>query len=68
MESLYLLIPLSVVLVLLIGAVLAWAALSGQFENLESEGARILDEEDVPADPGGPAAEPGAQRAQGCPD
>lgn len=34
MESLFLLVPLSVGLVLLIGAVLAWAALSGQFENL----------------------------------
>jgi cbb3-type cytochrome oxidase maturation protein len=44
MESLYLLIPLSVTLVLLIGAVLAWAAMSGQFENLEAEGRRILDE------------------------
>jgi cbb3-type cytochrome oxidase maturation protein len=46
MESLYLLIPLSVALVLLIGAVLAWAALSGQFENLEAEGKRILDDSD----------------------
>jgi len=45
MESLYLLIPLSVALVLLIGAVLAWAALSGQFENLEAEGQRVLDDE-----------------------
>jgi cbb3-type cytochrome oxidase maturation protein len=46
MESLYLLIPLSVVLVLLIGAVLAGAVLSGQFENLQREGERILDEPD----------------------
>jgi cbb3-type cytochrome oxidase maturation protein len=44
-ESLYLLIPLSVALVLLIGAVLAWAVLSGQFDDLEAEGRRILDEE-----------------------
>ena len=48
MESLFLLIPLSVVLVLLIGAVLAWAVLSGQFEDLESEGRRILDDRDLP--------------------
>ena len=68
MESLYLLIPLSVVLVLLIGAVLAWAALSGQFENLESEGARILGEGEVPADPGGPAPGSGTPRAQGGAD
>ena len=44
MESLFLLIPLSVVLVLLIGAVLAWAVLTGQFDDLEAEGRRILDD------------------------
>jgi cbb3-type cytochrome oxidase maturation protein len=44
MESLLLLIPLSVAVVLLIGAVLAWAVLSGQFEDLEAEGRRILDD------------------------
>jgi cbb3-type cytochrome oxidase maturation protein len=46
MESLYLLIPLSVVLVLLIGGVLAWAVMSGQFEGLDDEGKRVLDEDD----------------------
>jgi cbb3-type cytochrome oxidase maturation protein len=46
MESLFLLITLSVVLVLLIGAVLAWAALSGQFDDLESQGRRILEDDD----------------------
>jgi cbb3-type cytochrome oxidase maturation protein len=45
MDSLYLLIPISILLVLGIGALLAWAVLSGQFEDLEQEGARILDEE-----------------------
>ncbi len=45
MDSLFLLIPLSIVFVLLIGAVLVWAVLSGQFENLEAEGARILEQE-----------------------
>ena len=48
MDSLYLLIPLSVVLVLLIGAVLAWAVLSGQFEQLDREGERILEEQPGP--------------------
>jgi cbb3-type cytochrome oxidase maturation protein len=53
MESLYLLIPLSVVLVLLIGGVLAWAVMSGQFEGLDDEGKRVLDEdEDGPPSPG----------------
>lgn len=45
MDSLYLLIPLSVVLILLVGGVLAWAVLSGQFEDLDAQGARILDED-----------------------
>jgi cbb3-type cytochrome oxidase maturation protein len=47
-DSLYLLIPLSIVLVLLIGAVLTWAVLSGQFDDLDKEGRRILDDEDTP--------------------
>ena len=46
MESLYLLIPLSVVLVLLIGGVLVWAVMSGQFEELDDVGRKVLDEDD----------------------
>ncbi|WP_299018948.1 MULTISPECIES: cbb3-type cytochrome oxidase assembly protein CcoS [unclassified Tepidimonas] len=42
MEILYLLIPLSVVLVLLIIGVFWWALQSGQFDNIEREGERIL--------------------------
>ena len=42
MDILYLLIPLSVVLALLILAALAWAVLRGQFDDLTSEGERIL--------------------------
>ena len=42
MDSLYLLIPLSVVLVLMILAGLWWAVYSGQFESVEQEGERIL--------------------------
>ncbi|MFN3376482.1 MAG: cbb3-type cytochrome oxidase assembly protein CcoS [Burkholderiaceae bacterium] len=42
MDILYLLIPLSVVLVLLILAGLWWAVHHGQFENIEQEGERIL--------------------------
>jgi cbb3-type cytochrome oxidase maturation protein len=45
-ESLYLLIPLSVVLVLLIGAILVWAVMSGQFEELDDAGQRVLDEDE----------------------
>ena len=45
MDSLYLLIPLSLVLVLAIGGLLAWSVLSGQFDDLDTEGRRILDDE-----------------------
>lgn len=47
MDSLYLLIPLSVVLVIGIGVVLVWSVMSGQFDALEGEGQRILDETPV---------------------
>jgi cbb3-type cytochrome oxidase maturation protein len=50
MEVLYLLIPLSAVLVLAIIGVFGWALQRGQFEDLEREGWRILD----------PAADDGA--------
>ncbi len=49
MDILYLLIPLSVVLVLIIGAVFWWAAKSGQFEDLEGPAHRILMDDDSPA-------------------
>ncbi|MBS0468047.1 MAG: cbb3-type cytochrome oxidase assembly protein CcoS [Proteobacteria bacterium] len=42
MDILYLLIPLSVVLVLFVLAGLWWAVYQGQFENVEQEGERIL--------------------------
>jgi cbb3-type cytochrome oxidase maturation protein len=45
MDILYLLIPLSTVLVLLILGVFAWALHRGQFEDLEREGERILEDE-----------------------
>ena len=45
MESLYLLIPLSAGLVLVVLAVFAWAVQRGQFEDLDGEGERILSDE-----------------------
>ncbi len=45
MESLYLLIPLSLLLILAIGALLVWSVMSGQFDDLDGEGRRILDDE-----------------------
>ena len=52
MESLYILIPLSAGLVLLIIAVFGWAVHRGQFEDLEAEAERILSEDATPVDPG----------------
>ncbi|KAF1049199.1 cbb3-type cytochrome oxidase assembly protein CcoS [Xylophilus sp.] len=46
MDILFLLIPLSVVLVLLILAGLWWAIDRGQFEGVEHEGERILLDDD----------------------
>ena len=50
MEILYLLIPLSAVLVLLIIGVFGWALNRGQFDDLEREGGRILEDEQTPVD------------------
>ena len=42
MEILYLLIPLSALLVLIIIGVFGWALHGGQFDDIEREGERIL--------------------------
>lgn len=42
MDILYLLIPLSIVLAFLIGAVFWWAARDGQFDDLDGPAHRIL--------------------------
>lgn len=42
MEILFLLIPLSLVLVALIGAAFWWSVKSGQFDDLEGPGFRVL--------------------------
>lgn len=42
MDILFLLIPLSVMLVFGILAALCWAVQGGQFEDLDAEGERIL--------------------------
>jgi cbb3-type cytochrome oxidase maturation protein len=49
-EILYLLIPLSTALVLLILGVFAWALHRGQFDDLEREGERILQDDPVGVD------------------
>jgi cbb3-type cytochrome oxidase maturation protein len=61
MDVLYLLIPLSVVLVFLIGAVFWFALRSGQFDDLEGPGFKILLDDDRPAE----TAATGGGAAQG---
>lgn len=46
MDILYLLLPLSVLLVLIILGVLGWSVYRGQFDDLDQEAVRILKEED----------------------
>ena len=46
MDILYLLIPLSVVLVFITGAVFWWAVRSGQFDDMEGPAHRILMDDD----------------------
>lgn len=48
MEILYLLIPLSVVLVFLIGVVFWWSVRNGQFDDLEGPAYRVLMDDDAP--------------------
>lgn len=58
MEVMWLLIPLSAVLVLGIIGVFAWALHRGQFDDLEREGERILQQEVAPVDADQAAATP----------
>ena len=48
MESIYLLIPISVVLVFGIAIGFWWSVRSGQFDDLEGPGFRILMDDDLP--------------------
>jgi cbb3-type cytochrome oxidase maturation protein len=45
MDILFLLVPLSVVLVLAVMTLFYWALHAGQFENVDREGERILRDE-----------------------
>ena len=64
--SLYILIPLSVVLVFVIGVIFWWSVRSGQFDDMEGPAYRLLmDDRDPPttdaAAENGPAARTGEQ-------
>lgn len=64
MEILYLLIPVSVVLVFLIGILFWWSLRHGQFEDMEGPAYRILMDDDLPrpAEPGA-GAQPGSGKS-----
>jgi cbb3-type cytochrome oxidase maturation protein len=51
MDILYLLIPLSLVLVFVIAALFWWSLRSGQYEDLDGPGYRILMDDDKAAAP-----------------
>ncbi len=62
MESLYLLIPISVLLVFVIGVLFWWSLRSGQFDDLEGPAYRLLmDDRDER-----PAARDGEREAEGA--
>jgi cbb3-type cytochrome oxidase maturation protein len=55
MDILYLLVPMSTLLILALLVLFAWALRGGQFDDLEREGVRILaaEEPQLDADQGG---------------
>lgn len=54
MESLYILVPLSVVLVFVIGLIFWWSLRSGQYDDMEGPAYRMLmDDRDLPRDANG---------------
>ncbi|UOD51210.1 cbb3-type cytochrome oxidase assembly protein CcoS [Orrella daihaiensis] len=48
MEVLYFLLPLSLLFIVLIGAVLWWAVFSGQYDDPDDAGRSILQDDDTP--------------------
>jgi cbb3-type cytochrome oxidase maturation protein len=48
MDILYLLIPVSVLLVLVIGGIFWWAVASGQFDDLDREGEAVVGDQEAP--------------------
>jgi cbb3-type cytochrome oxidase maturation protein len=48
MESLYILVPIALMLVIIAVAIFFWAVNKGQFDDLDNEAHRILFDEDKP--------------------
>jgi cbb3-type cytochrome oxidase maturation protein len=51
MDILYLLVPVSVVLVFVIGIVFWWSIRHGQFEDLDGPAYRVVMDDDLPPQP-----------------
>jgi cbb3-type cytochrome oxidase maturation protein len=68
MDILYLLIPLSAVLVLGIVAVFGWAVHGGQFDDLEREGQRLIVEDPESLDEGQALSEVAPQQSSRRPE
>ena len=56
MDIVYLLVPLSVVLVFAIVVMFWWSVHNGQFDDIERHGRSVVDDPDAPAPPGEPPA------------
>ena len=56
MEIMYLLVPLSVVLVFFIGIAFWWSLRSGQYDDMEGPGYRLLMDKDKPREQSGDVA------------
>ncbi|MGA1286210.1 MAG: cbb3-type cytochrome oxidase assembly protein CcoS [Rubrivivax sp.] len=67
MDILFLLIPLSALLVLIIVAIFGWAVQSGQFDDLEREGQRLLRDHPEALDQGQAASVPASRQFDGAP-
>ncbi|MFI2811535.1 MULTISPECIES: cbb3-type cytochrome oxidase assembly protein CcoS [Microbulbifer] len=61
MDSLYYLIPIAIVFVTVAVKLYFWAVNNGQYDDLETEGRRILFDDDDPLDPNRVPAEPDRQ-------
>lgn len=66
MDILYLLIPLSVVLVFAIGVIFWWAVDSGQFEDMEGPAQRIIADDDTPTPDANGGASASKQATRGA--
>lgn len=56
-ESLFLLLPLALAFVALIGGAFWWAIFSGQFDDSDKAGKSILEDDDRPGEDDSPAGE-----------